>query len=178
MEEIATEAGLGKASLYYYFSDKDDLFRAVVKEEMDKFEKLVRSLITAEAMATVKAAVYVRERFHFFNRLLNLNILEQTNSGVTKPALAKMYTNFRKRELEYLNKIFKQGKESREFEFTSTARIAEAFLHVLAGLRMRFIRHLATPVIASSQFAKLEREVTLVTEIFVKGIAPRNKRSG
>ena len=41
MEEIAAEAGMGKASLYYYFTDKDSLFQAVVKEEMQNFEEFI-----------------------------------------------------------------------------------------------------------------------------------------
>ncbi len=37
MSEIASDVGLSKASLYYYFADKDALFRAVVKREQDGF---------------------------------------------------------------------------------------------------------------------------------------------
>ena len=36
MQQIATESGLRKASLYHHFSSKDALFAAVIAEEMDR----------------------------------------------------------------------------------------------------------------------------------------------
>jgi AcrR family transcriptional regulator len=41
MREIAGDLKLSKASLYYYFPDKESLYRAVVEKEQDEFiEKL------------------------------------------------------------------------------------------------------------------------------------------
>lgn len=37
MDEIAADIGMAKASLYYYFPTKVDLFIAVVTEEQDQF---------------------------------------------------------------------------------------------------------------------------------------------
>ena len=37
MREIAEDLNLSKASLYYYFPDKESLYRAVVEKEQDEF---------------------------------------------------------------------------------------------------------------------------------------------
>jgi AcrR family transcriptional regulator len=33
LDEIATASGMGKSSIYYYFSCKEDVFRAVIETE-------------------------------------------------------------------------------------------------------------------------------------------------
>ena len=173
MEEIAAEAGMGKASLYYYFTDKDSLFQAVVKEEMQNFEEFIGVVLSKDIPAPQKIREYVKERFRFFNRLLSLNFLEQKNTGPMKPVLTRIYTEFRDRELKVLHGIFKQGKAAGEFEIASAERIAEAFVHLLAGLRIRFVRHSTSPVFDTKEFEKLVKEVTLITDIFIRGIGSR-----
>ena len=37
MKEIAADLGMSKASLYYYFPDKEGLFKAVVEMEQEEF---------------------------------------------------------------------------------------------------------------------------------------------
>ena len=37
MREIADDLKLSKASLYYYFPDKESLYKAVVEKEQDEF---------------------------------------------------------------------------------------------------------------------------------------------
>ncbi|MDH5649796.1 MAG: TetR/AcrR family transcriptional regulator, partial [Gammaproteobacteria bacterium] len=47
LDEVAREAGISKGTLYLYFKNKEDLFRAVVQElvlpELDKAEKMIDS---------------------------------------------------------------------------------------------------------------------------------------
>ncbi|MFI5252145.1 MAG: TetR/AcrR family transcriptional regulator [Bacteroidota bacterium] len=177
MEEIAADAGLGKATLYYYFSDKDELFYAVLLKEFKNFETVLRAIIMEKNSTALKLRKYVDERFLYFNRIFNLNAIEYKNSGNMKPVLTKMFAEFRQRELVLLNRIFLEGKKSGEFKLDSTLRISETFLHLMAGLRIRFIRQLSSPVIDSKEFAKLGKEITLVTEIFIRGIGICRKTS-
>lgn len=37
MNEIAADVGMGKASLYYYFPDKEAVFQAVIKKNRKSF---------------------------------------------------------------------------------------------------------------------------------------------
>jgi TetR/AcrR family transcriptional regulator len=171
MEEIAAEAGLGKASLYYYFPDKDALFYAVLSEEFNKLEIGIRKILDCDIPASVKLKQYIEERFRYFNRLLSLNVIEQKNSGKLKPVLTEMYAEFRRRELSLLIRMFREGRDSGEFRITPPEKVAEAFMHTMIGLRMRFIRHSTPTVINPIEFTKLKKEINMVLEIFIRGIS-------
>ena len=48
MREIADDLKLSKASLYYYFPDKESLYSAVVEKEQDEFIAKISECITRE----------------------------------------------------------------------------------------------------------------------------------
>jgi TetR/AcrR family transcriptional repressor of mexJK operon len=171
MEEIANEAGLGKASLYYYFPDKDALFYAVLSEEYNLLEAGMKEILSRDVAASVKLKQYVEVRFQYFSRLLNLNVMEQKNSGKLKPVLTKMYAEFRQQELSLLVRVFREGKDSGQFRIASAGKTAEAFLHTMSGLRVQFLHHSTATVINSEEFAKLKKEINLVVDIFIRGIS-------
>ncbi len=66
MEEIALEAGVGKPTLYRYFTGKDDLFAAVFSDVLDSVEERLDSVLGAGtapvdrllAMATIIVPVF------------------------------------------------------------------------------------------------------------------------
>ncbi len=47
MREIADDLKLSKASLYYYFPDKESLYRAVIEKEQGEFIERIRERMTA-----------------------------------------------------------------------------------------------------------------------------------
>ena len=72
MEEIASDVDLGKASLYYYFPAKEDLFKDVIRSEQNEFVSEIRSLIGRKIKASQKLKEYVDHRLDLFHKLLNL----------------------------------------------------------------------------------------------------------
>src|SRR6185437_9744778 len=66
MTEIASDVSLSKASLYYYFADKDALFKAVVKREQELFILDIKKMIKAKNTARHKLNKYVQNRHQYF----------------------------------------------------------------------------------------------------------------
>jgi AcrR family transcriptional regulator len=57
MEDIATAMGKGKSTLYYYFTNKTDIFEAVVNKELKNFLRLTRQAINIAVTAKDKLKV-------------------------------------------------------------------------------------------------------------------------
>ena len=49
MNEIAADIGMSKASLYYYFPDKENLFVAVIGQDFDEFVQTIDAVINNPA---------------------------------------------------------------------------------------------------------------------------------
>ena len=60
MEEVALDVGMGKASLYYYFPNKEDLFKSVIQKEQDLFVEEIKNLIRQNLTATKKIVLCER----------------------------------------------------------------------------------------------------------------------
>ncbi len=64
-EAIAAEAGVNKALLYYYFKNKEDLYRAVLDEHMKGFQLKAVEILSRAGPAAPILLEYVRTHFDF-----------------------------------------------------------------------------------------------------------------
>ena len=172
MEEIAGRAGLGKATLYYYYSTKEELFQAVVYAQYRQFEERITTTLESDRSVQEKILGYVDERFEFFAWLLKLQITDFNSIPRNRPLNRQMFGKFSAQELSWLVKLFREGKGAGRFEIESEEAIAEAFLHVMSGLRARFLRTVELPL-EQSQRKVLRKELLFVAEIFLRGISSR-----
>src|SRR4051812_5812977 len=72
MTEIASDIGMSKASLYYYFPDKEHLFAGVIGREIDAFIEKMMAVVETETDATDKLKMYNSEKLLSFQQLVNL----------------------------------------------------------------------------------------------------------
>ncbi|MCB0291191.1 MAG: TetR/AcrR family transcriptional regulator [Calditrichaeota bacterium] len=137
MDEIAADIGMAKASLYYYFPTKVDLFIAVVTEEQDQFIEKINCILQAKTSATDKLQQYVSERLGHFETFINLAKLSFQAIQELKPLFADLHKNFSEREHELLAGIIRDGMNNGEFKPGEPEKTATLILHVLHGLRIR-----------------------------------------
>jgi len=65
MQEIADEAGMNKALLYYYFRSKEKLFKAVFKDIFTKFIHKVKDTLFSDVPAKEKLNVFIDNYIDF-----------------------------------------------------------------------------------------------------------------
>jgi TetR/AcrR family transcriptional regulator len=171
MEEIASDVDLGKASLYYYFPTKEDLFKAVISLEQNKLKENFEALLQRNTAASKKLQEYVDLRMKFFRDLINLGTLSVHSYFDTKSVIKEVFINFEKIELELIKKIIIEGKKAKEFKPKLTEDTALIFLHTLQGLRCRVLRWAKGQSLDSKTNNDLQKEMSMVTEIFIDGIS-------
>lgn len=177
MAEIAQEAGLGKASLYYYFPAKEHLFVAVVKALQVQFGADIAAIMSRSGSATKQIREYVDQRFAYFDTLLSFRFMEMDPALNRKPELSKAFAAFRQEELELVKKIFRKGKAAGEYSVDNIDFVAGTFLHLLHGLLLRYahiedLRSRAHP----KAFNRLRAEVKMATSIYLQGLTNNSSR--
>jgi len=171
MSEIAGEAAMAKASLYYYFPTKENLFHAVMVNEHQEFMNCFRSILGQNLSAGDRLRSYVNLRYEYFNKMLNMNILDLRSSVRMKPVFTSTYEDFSLQELKVIRLIIEDGRARKEFDVRSSDKIAVALLHIMQGLRCRFVRAARGPKIDPKQYDRLKQELQFVTDIFLRGIS-------
>ena len=72
MEEIAMASRKGKSSIYYYFSSKEDIFRAVVEKEAEELKKDLKMAIDEVENPISQLKKFILFRMHKLNTLTNV----------------------------------------------------------------------------------------------------------
>jgi TetR/AcrR family transcriptional regulator len=174
MDEIAQDVGMAKASLYYYYPTKENIFRAVIAREQDQFLQTTKGILQRPAPAREKLKSYVRQRIALGNQLLNLSALNSTFWQESKPVIKDLFVSFSHHELSIITAIVSEGKRNQEFEVASSEKTAELILHVLQGLRLRFLRATQDHGETQVQIENFEKQVDLLIETLLQGIAKRS----
>jgi TetR/AcrR family transcriptional regulator len=173
MEEIASDVEMGKASLYYYFPTKEDLFRSVISEEINELQKNIELILQKPDSASQKLQSYVEQRMIFFQKLINLGTLSVHSYFDTKSMFKKIFLDFGEVEHALIKKIIEEGKESNEFDNEICDETAEVFLHILQGLRCNVLRWSKGQGVDEKTRENLQKEMSIAAEIFIQGIKKR-----
>jgi TetR/AcrR family transcriptional regulator len=171
MEEIASDVELGKASLYYYFPTKEDLFKEVIALEKKELVQNIHLIIEKSIPASQKLREYVKLRMKFFQDVINLGTLSLHSYTDSKSIYQEIFLAFEKVELSLIKKIIAEGKQLKEFGIKTKNETVIVFLHILQGLRCRILRRNNSRVLTKEIHNNLLKEMLVATEIFINSIS-------
>lgn len=168
MNEIADDLSISKASLYYYFPDKLNLYAAVlekiISETSDNAATFLKEKDTEAALMA-----YMDSRFHFINK--NYNILEYLQSVTTDSReLRTVFDEVRNRQIAILDAIIRHGKERGELSVADVGKTVALFQDCLEGLHLK-IRSLSHSFLPDKkEFQTLWKKEKDFALIFFRGL--------
>lgn len=170
MTEIAADINMSKASLYYYFPDKESLLHAVLyKEQGDYFE------IIAQFMKEMEDPVkmlheFIRIRHKYFTTFMNLAKFRFSDFYQIKPHFKELIENLRKRETEMILEIFGKGVGKGIFRIDKPEETAQLFLEIIHSLRMIVVRNRPIQELNQEDFDLMYQKHRSFLELFIRGI--------
>jgi TetR/AcrR family transcriptional regulator len=171
MNEIADDLSLSKASLYYYFPDKLNLYAAVLKTIIQADEANNDVYLTEKDPLTA-ISVYLENRTKFIIKYYNiLEYLKTLKVNVPKE-LEAIFRSARTKELTVLNTILQTGQKARIIQVDDLKNTSELFLDCLDGLRYSMISDKINFFPDKKQFQTLLRREKEFASIFLKGLRP------
>jgi AcrR family transcriptional regulator len=170
MREIADDLKLSKASLYYYFPDKESLYKAVVEKEQAEFISSISEKISSITDPEQLLIEYASTRLSYFRTLLNLSRLRFESFSGLKPGFRETIRKFKEKEKYIICKIFEKGISADIFIIKDTDQTASLFLDLLKGLRVTVINEKVTLFIEQDEYELLLEKTIAFTNIFIKGI--------
>jgi AcrR family transcriptional regulator len=176
MREIAGDLKMSKASLYYYFPDKESLYRAVIEKEQEEFIQLISGLIERTEDPEVLLMEYSKTRLSYFRTLLNLSRLRLEAYSELKPVFRETIKVFREKDKEIVIWILNKGIKAGIFSIKDTDNLASLFLDLLKGLRISVVNDKRTLFIEEDEYDSLQQKTIAFTEIFIRGISRHFKK--
>jgi len=170
MNEIADDLGISKASLYYYFPDKLNLYAAVLKKIIGA-EQGVELPYINESNLLRGMHKYLEKRTEFIIR--NFRILEYLRNmvGAIPEELKELFNEAKGRDLRIITAFLKKGKDEGQLNIPNLKRTSELLHDAITGLRIIFFSG-KTPFFSGDlEFNELlSREKELV-DVFFKALS-------
>jgi AcrR family transcriptional regulator len=170
MREIADDLRISKAALYYYFPDKESLYKTVISKEQEEFLRILENDVNSISDPVDCLRKYALTRLSYFRRLINLSRIRLASLSDLKPKIADSLRDFAEDEKHIVAGILERGKRQNIFIIDDTYTTATLFLDLLRGLRNAFMTNKDILVMDETEFRILTDKVNEITEIFIKGL--------
>ncbi|MCD6507926.1 TetR/AcrR family transcriptional regulator [Candidatus Poribacteria bacterium] len=165
MEDIASACGMGKATLYYYFKGKEDIFRAVIKEEFEIYRRRMEENLSKAKSPHDKIRAFVRTRSVVLKELANYYetlTAEYLDHYAFVERERQRLTNW---EIDTMQAILEEGVRQGLFDVSDTRLTAVVLVFALKGLEF--------PWTVEQNIIEIERAIDLLLPVLFRGIEKR-----
>jgi AcrR family transcriptional regulator len=162
MDEIAKALGMGKSSIYYYYSSKEAIFEAVVLNEANILRSTLTKAIKAVESPMDKMKNYVFVRMKSFEKLSNYyNAIFDKNLDHFD-FIEKVREKYDREELAILRLILYDGTRKKVFSAQNSEYTAMAIQTTLKGLEV--------PLFWKKKEENIEARLNTILDVLFYGI--------
>ncbi len=136
MEEIAEVSSKGKSSIYYYFTSKEDIFRAVVEKEAHELKERLDRIIMKNDSPVERLKAYMLFRLHYVKTLGNFYAALKEESLSHMEFILKIRRDFDEEERQVVREILDEGMKRGFFKLSSSEIGAIAISTMMKGLEL------------------------------------------
>ncbi len=171
MKEIAGDLNMSKGSLYYYFPDKENLYKAIVHKEHDLFIREIRNEIEHSTGPSVMLRKIVFIRQAVFKKLVNLGRTRLESFPDIHMFMKETVADLRKQEKEIIIEILRRGTADGIFEIKEIEETADLLLDLLKGLRIGMLKGVTSFQDVNWEYEQMANKTSLLVDIFIRGIS-------
>lgn len=140
MNDIAEASEKGRRTLYTYFSNKDDIYKAVINKELEYFLSCLNKVSLEDREPDDKL------RLHIITHLDAIKYIVNRNGSLSADFFMDIYEVERARrkidnaEIQMIRNILDQGMKKRVFRRMDIDLSAIIIFHAIKGLEVPYIR--------------------------------------
>ncbi len=165
IDEIAKAARMGKASLYHYFRNKEDIFREVINKESEILSSKIREAVNKEETPQGKIKAFIITRMKYLSELVNIYAALKDEYLTHYAFIEKARENNYKEEIETVKAILDEGIATKIFIAPDVELTSFAIISALKGLEYPWTMKIPVP--------ELEDNLNKLLEILFNGIVKK-----
>jgi AcrR family transcriptional regulator len=135
LDDIAKEVGLNKASLYYYYKNKEDIFLEVAIREGQDFLADLMAKTLVKKNTEERVGFYLRERINYYKNILNMNRVSPETLHKMLPRFFELFDSIMKEEVQFLSKIIRDAVKNRELVKVNPHKLASSLIAMNDALK-------------------------------------------
>lgn len=175
LDDIGNKVSLNKATLYYYYNSKDDLFCDVIYSEAHRFRELVRVGVNEKKGLEEKIIFLLFERTKFYQHLGHLHDIIVEQERKIEPIFISLRDGIYKEERNLLINILKESMDNGEIRYSDVSRLADVFLKMANNKpnQSQLIDDTGFTITGGVQKDPVLEDIRFTTKLIVSGISTR-----
>jgi len=163
MNDIAAASNKGRRTLYTYFSNKEQIYLAVIEQELNILNEKLQRVATCHLPPDKKLIEYIFTRLDAVKELISRNGSLQSDFFRDIYEVEKARRRFDVNDMDMLQSIFEEGRAKGYFQIKDPELSAQLFHYALKGIE--------TPYYFRNKVRlKMQENRQQLIDIFMKGI--------
>ena len=170
LDDIAKEVGLNKASLYYYYKNKEDIFLEVAITEGRDYLRTLEEHVLEKKTTEARIIFYLVERVNYLKNVLNMNRVSAETVNRMLPKFFELFDAVTKQEIQFHAKIIREGIKRGELRNTDAAKLASSLINMNDAMK----HHVEHKAILKNQdqidYRAVIKEMKLLVSLIFQGL--------
>jgi AcrR family transcriptional regulator len=162
VDEIARSAHKAKGSVYYYFESKEELFKAVVEQEIGVLKTGLTRVIVDSNDATAMFKNYLLHRMMLMKDSVNYHEALKAEMMGEFEFLNETRLNFMQFEIELMKAILERGVRENIFHIQDTTATAKVIILAIKAIEVPFYHQ--------HRISEYEQTILELIDILVRGL--------
>jgi AcrR family transcriptional regulator len=162
VDEIARTAHKAKGSVYYYFKSKEDLFLAVVQQEINVLKSGLTRVIVDSQDATGMIRNYLMSRMILMKDATNYHESLKADFDDDFGFLAASREDFTRFEIDLMKAILDRGLRENAFQIKDTQATAQVIILAMKAIEIPFYHQ--------HKISEYEQTIVELLDILIKGL--------
>ena len=139
IEDITKKIGKAKSSIYYYFNDKEELFKEVLENEIENFKNEVIKKLNTTVDPITKLRIYFELRMKKTKELVNLFMIKTNEMTPEVACVNEIRKKYDEEEINIIKGILEEGDRRNIFYFPNIENASLVIATVLKISELPFI---------------------------------------
>jgi AcrR family transcriptional regulator len=162
VDEIARSAHKAKGSVYYYYKSKEDLYLAVVCQEINVLKTGLTRIIVDSQDATGMIRNYLVSRMILMKDAVNYHESLKADFVDDFSFLDECRLEFTRFEIELMKAILDRGVRENKFQIKDTQATAQVIIMAMKAIEI--------PFYSQHKIAEYEHTIVELLDILIKGL--------
>jgi AcrR family transcriptional regulator len=135
LDDIGRVVNLNKASLYYYYKNKEDIFLDVALKEGEQYIAGLQAKARQKKGMETQVLFYLQERIKYYMLVLSRNKVRTESLHRLLPRFFVMYDDVMKQEIAFIALLLKEGIKNETYGKIDVNRLAASLITMSDALK-------------------------------------------
>jgi TetR/AcrR family transcriptional regulator, biofilm operon repressor len=170
LDDISKTIGLNKASLYYYYKNKEDIFLEVAMSEGKNFISSLQQKTLLKKGAESRIQFYLQERVQYYMYVLNKNKVTTDTLHKILPRFFELYEGVMKEEIKFVAGLLREGIKIGDLIKTDADKLSSSLINMSDALKHSVEQHALLKGESEADYTLSLQEMKFLVQLIFNGL--------